>query len=215
MNIKHSLLITSLTLALASHAHASVNSPAPQAEPTTTEEAQAPSKRTDRRRLFRAGGIGCATGAIAGLFTGDKKSALRGCAIGAAVGGFASWQAQLKEAREVEAAAKAAGMKAEVHTEDATDEEGNSGPKLQSLVIDYEASQMQSMGTDTQAMLDRLAGLTTRAKNELTIRFEGTTACAVPLAELNRRGALERHTVIDACGSGSHRIVISPIPDVR
>lgn len=187
------------------------------AQPSQAADDGQEKPRTDKRRLFKAGGIGCLTGGLMGLLGGDKDAALKGCLAGAVVGGIVDWRAQVNEAREVEKAAQAAGMKAEVRTAEATDQDGQKGQKLESLVIDFDPADMTERGPKTVAMLDRLGALLSKAKNELVVTFEGRSgACSIPYSELNARGALENHKAELHCGfDDAHRITVTPLPDVR
>ena len=76
---------------------------------------------------------------------------------------------------------------------------------------------MKTMDPKTVAMFDKLANLATKAKNQLTFRFEGadSLACQIPLMELQQRGALVDHLVENACGTGTNRMVITPMPEVE
>lgn len=171
-------------------------------------------RNTDGRRVAKSAGVGCAVGAGLALLLGKKDEALMGCAGGAVVGGLASWRKQVREAREVEEAARAAGMSAEVRTVQEQDGEGKQGERLQALVIEYDAADMRAQAPKTEATLDRLATLLRSAKNRLTVRFEGESGCAVPLEALEQRNALARHEVANACGAGPNRITVSPLPDL-
>ena len=109
-------------------------------------------QKTNKLRLFKAGGIGCAAGAGIALLTGKKDKALTVCAAGAIVGGIASYQAQLKEFRELEAEAKAAGLDAQVHTKTVETKDGQA-EALDKLVIRYPAADMQPVSAKTGATL--------------------------------------------------------------
>jgi len=174
-----------------------------------------PQKRTDKLRLLKAGGIGCAAGAGVALLTGKKDKALTACAAGA-VGGVASYRAQLKEAKDMAAAAQAAGMDAQVHTKTIQTQDGQA-EALDKLVIRYPAHDMQPVSSKTAATLDKLAALLKASKEKLTVSFSGEKAsvCQVPVMELAKRGALQHATVEDRCGQGDYAIAVSPIPDVR
>ncbi len=177
-----------------------------------------PQKKTDKLRLFKAGGIGCAAGAGIALLTGKKDKALTACAAGAVVGGFASYRAQVQEAQEVADAARAAGLDAQVHTK-IVQANDNDGPveALDKLVIRYPAADMQQVSAKTAATLDKLAALLKASKEKLTVGFSGADAavCQVPVVELAKRGALQNATVDDQCGRGDYAITVSPIPEVR
>ncbi|WP_323162912.1 hypothetical protein [Stenotrophomonas maltophilia] len=175
-----------------------------------------PQKKTDKLRLFKAGGIGCAAGAGIALLTGKKDKALTACAAGAVVGGVASYRAQVQEAQEVADAAKAAGLDAQVHTKTVEAKDGQA-EALDKLVIRYPAADMQPVSAKTGATLDKLVALLKASKEKLTVGFSGADAavCQVPVVELAKRGALRSATVDDQCGRGDYAITVSPIPDVR
>ena len=75
--------ILSLTIAavLAASTPALAQDTAPAAE-----QSQPSKPKADKKRLFKAGGIGCITGGALAYLTGNKKKALASCAVGAAVG---------------------------------------------------------------------------------------------------------------------------------
>lgn len=175
-----------------------------------------PQKKTDKLRLFKAGGIGCAAGAGIALLTGKKDKALTACAAGAVVGGVASYRAQVQEAQAVADAAKAAGLDAQVHTKTVEAKDGQA-EALDKLVIRYPAADMQPVSAKTAATLDKLAALLKASKEKLTVSFSGadTAVCQVPVVELVKRDALQNATVDDQCGRGDYAITVSPIPDVR
>jgi len=119
-------------------------------------------------------------------------------------------------ADETAQAARAAGIQAEVVTTEAT-VDGEKQPVLESLPLAYDPADMKRMNPATQNFFDKLAALLSKSSNGLTVRFEGrdAAACQVPIVELAKRGALAKVTVDDRCGSGEHRIVVTPVPDVR
>lgn len=179
-------------------------------------EVAQPERRTDRRRLFKAGGIGCLTGGAVALLSGKRDQALAGCAVGAAVGGIASYREQLNEARELAAEAQAAGMTAAVETKH-VEADGKPTEALDRLAIAYDPASMTARDPKTVAVLDKISELAKRSKTPLTIEVEGRnrTACQVPLAELYARATFPPATAVDRCGQGQAQIVISPVPDVR
>lgn len=159
-------------------------------------------------------GKGCGIGGLIGALAGVDPTV--GCAVGGAIGFGWSYRKQIRDAREVEAAAKDAGMQATVSTEERINEKGKREEQLGALTIPYQAADMQTISQNTAQMLDRLAAMLAKSKNVLTVQFEGGEACEIPLAELQRRGALSRHTVLNDCGkSDAHRLVVSPMPDVQ
>lgn len=196
-----------------------------------------PQKKTDKLRLFKAGGIGCAAGAGLALLTRNKKKALIGCVAGGVVGSVASYRAQLKEFRELQAQLQAAGLDAQVSSKTVMAKDGQQVEALDKLVIRYPAADMQPVSAKTAATLDKLAALLKASKEKLTVSFSGADAavCQVPVVELAKRGALQNATVDDQCGlddyavgnrrgaaclddqcgRGDYAITVSPIPDVR
>ena len=182
------------------------------------EATQPEPQKTSKLRLFKAGGIGCLAGGGMALLTGNKKKAAVACAAGAVVGGAASYRAQLKEFRELEAEAKAAGLDAQVHTKTVETKDGDGQTEaLDKLVIRYPATDMHPVSPKTAATLDKLAALLKASKEKLTVSFSGadTSVCAVPSLELARRGALADANVVSNCGKGDYAITVSPIPDIR
>lgn len=169
----------------------------------------------DHKQAVEKGLKGCGIGAIAGALLGVDPNAA--CAVGGLIGAGISYRQQLKQAREVEAAAHAAGLRAQVSTQQSVDQRGRKQEGLGSLVIAYEPADMKSMDAKTTAMFDKLAGLATKAKNQLTFRFEGadSLACQIPMMELQQRGALANHLVENACGSGENRMVVTPMPELE
>lgn len=215
MNYKHLTLAAVLANTLMTSGCATLAVPL-VANAATSRTVDAGTQRsTDGRRVAKSAGIGCAVGAGLAVLLGKKDDALKGCATGAVVGGVASWRKQVRDAREVEAAARAAGMTAEVRTVQEQDADGEQGEKLQALIIEYDAEDMRTGAAKTEATLDRLAALLRGAKNRLTVRFEGARGCTVPLEALERRDALTNHEVVSACGKGPNRITVSPLPDLR
>lgn len=175
-----------------------------------------PQKKTDKLRMFKAGGIGCLAGGGLAYLTGKKDKAAVACAAGAVVGGIASYRAQVKEAQEVADAAEAAGLDARVQTKTVETKDGQA-EALDKLVIRYPVADMKPMSPATANTLDKLGALLKSSKEKLTVSFSGADAsvCQVPLVELAKRGALADATVQDVCGTGDYAITVSPIPDVR
>lgn len=168
----------------------------------------------DKGKAMEVAGKGCAIGGMLGGLLGVDPNI--GCAVGGLAGYARSYQQQIKGAREVETAARAAGMDATVRTQQTTDAKGKQQETLAALTIRYEAADMEAMSPKTVATLDRLANLATKSKSTLSFRFEGKKACQIPLIELNNRKALERHQVINECGkSGTNQIVVSPVAGAK
>lgn len=168
---------------------------------------------TDKKRVAKSAGIGCAIGAVGAYVFGRKDDALAGCAAGAVIGGVASYRKQLNEARAVEAAAADAGWSAQVKTREVEAEDGKT-EAFDGLVINYDPASMANPTPKTKATMDRLAKLLDASKESVTVRFEGRDpSCPLPRAYLANAGALKRHTVQERC-TGASRIVITPVPEV-
>lgn len=177
-----------------------------------------PQKKTDKLRLFKAGGIGCLAGGGLAYLTGKKEKAAVACAAGAVVGGIASYRAQVKEAQEVANAAKAAGLDAQIRVKTVQTPDGQA-EALDALTIRYKPEDMVPVNQKTSATLDKLAALMKRSKIQLTVRFEGgdLAVCPVPFDELQSRGALKGQKAEVACGEDNEPFLIrvTPLPDVR
>lgn len=229
MNIKNTAIAITLFFVLASSAQAGVKDwlkdkknqiqghsqkaePAPTNLPAVEVKGERETKpNIDQTKAVKSAGTGCAIGSVLGGLLG--KDTTVGCAVGGAVGYGWSYKKQVRDARAVEEAAKEAGMTATVKTEQRVDAKGKQQEVMSSLVVNYDAADMEALAPKTTVMLDKLAALTSKSKNILTIRFEGVRACQVPMVELQKRGALERHTVDNTCGKGDSKIVVSPAPD--
>ena len=183
---------------------------------STSAQTEAPQPSTDKRRIAKSAGIGCLAGGALVFLTGKKDKAVAACAAGAVVGGVASYRKQLKEAEAVADAARDAGLDARVETKTVNANDGQA-EALDALIIGYRPADMAPVSPRTAASLDKLAVLITSSTNELTVRFEGTnrSVCDVPRAELDRRGALSKAKVVDGCGLGAYRVVVSPMPKLR
>lgn len=182
--------------------------------PPVVVKGQAPAAKPDMGKAATAAGNGCGIGAVIGARFGVDGNLA--CAVGGAIGLGWSYKKQVKEARLVQEAAQAAGMTAKVNTEQAEGKGGKAEEKLAGVVIDYKPADMQAMDPKTVAFMDRVAGFASKAKNELTFRFEGGAACSIPRDDLVKRGVLAKHKVEDLCGkNGPDRITITPIPDIH
>lgn len=170
-------------------------------------------KRQPKPDMGKAAGVatkGCGIGAIIGSIAGVDANV--GCAVGGAIGFGWSYKKQMKDARELEQAAKAAGMNATVETDQVKGKLGKSEERLRTITIPYEAQDMETMDTKTAGLIDKMARLAEKSKAPLLFRFEGNKACQIPLAALKSRGVLANHTVDDQCGkSSTHKITIAPI----
>ena len=180
----------------------------------SAQEQKGDKPKTDKRKIFKGAGIGCAVGAGLSVLLGQKNDALKGCAVGAVAGGLVAYQKQVAEARELAAIANASGMKAEVKTREYTNKAGEKGEALDVLSIKYNPADMKTLDPKTVATLDKIAALGKKAKNTMTFTFTGKSACEVPLTELRKRGALEQHNVVNSCGTGASEIRITPVPEL-
>lgn len=205
--------ILSLTIAavLAASTPALAQDTAPAAE-----QSQPSKTKADKKRLFKAGGIGCITGGALAYLTGNKKKALASCAVGAAVGSVASYRHQMEEARDLAAEAERAGMSATVATKQVEAKTGEKVEALDQVVIAYDPASMSARDPKTVAVLDRIAALAKKSKEPLSIAAEGRDmeACQIPLAELTARDTFPPAKAIDRCGKGKAQLVISPVPDL-
>ncbi|HGM5526077.1 TPA: hypothetical protein ACKP1A_000592 [Stenotrophomonas maltophilia] len=179
--------------------------------PVEVHEQQQKAQRVDGKRLTADAAKGCAAGAVMSLLSGGLD--LRACAAAAVGAGVQSVQQQLAQARQVEEAAKRAGMKAKVETEQHTDRAGRQQEAMKSIEIEYEASDLLAMDAKTVETMEKLSNLFKGSKGQLDIRIEGTNpACLALLTELDKRGALDRHLVDNQCGrSASHKLVITSL----
>ena len=213
--MKTSLLALAITAMLASTSCASTGGLATSFVSPSASQDHAAKPKADGKRLFKAGGIGCLTGALGGLFSGNKKAAIAGCVVGGAVGSIASYQAQMAEARQLAAEAQAAGMTATIETKE-VEAEGQKVPALETLALDYDPASMTARDAKTFDVLDKIAALAKKSKTPLTITAQGrnTQACKVPLAELSARGTFPPAKAVDRCGQGKPQLLISPVPDL-
>ena len=170
--------------------------------------------KADMSKAKTAADRGCGIGAVVGALAGVDGNVA--CAVGGAIGFGWSYQKQVKEARQVEEAAKAAGMSARVETTNDAGKNGKPQERLAGIVIDYAPADMQTMDPKTTALLDKVEALAKKSKNTLVVRFEGGAACSIPRDRLVNSGALANHKVEDLCGkSSAHRISITPIADAK
>ncbi|EMR0512911.1 hypothetical protein RY963_000915 [Stenotrophomonas maltophilia] len=208
-------LIVSLSV-VAMLATSVVPAMAQDATSPSTETAKADKPKADKKRLWKAGGLGCLTGGAVALLSGKKDKAVAACAVGAAVGSVASYKKQMDEVRELAAQAQAAGMAATVATKEATAQSGEKVEALDSVVIAYDPASMSARDPQTVAVLDKISTLAKRSKEPLTIAAEGRDmrACQIPLAELSARDTFPPAKAIDKCGQGKPQLVITPVPDL-
>lgn len=201
-----------LSLMLATFLVATV--PALAQDPVPVEQTQKP--KADKKRLFKAGALGCLGGGALAYLTGKKDKALAACAVGAAVGSVASYRKQLDEARALQQVALAAGMTATVATKQVQAQTGEQVEALDQVVIAYDPASMTARDSKTVAVLDKIAALAKKSKEPLSIAAEGKNekACQIPLVELSARGSFPPAKAIDRCGQGKAQLVISPVPDL-
>lgn len=185
----------------------------PHTEQATTN---AEKPKTDKKRLFKSGALGCVGGGALAYLTGKKDKALTACAVGAAVGSVASYRKQMDEARALQQEAQAAGMTATVSTKEATAKTGEKVDAFAGMVIPYDTESVAARDPKNAKVYDRIAAFAQRSKEPLTIALEGRDqkACQIPLAELHARNAFPPATAVDNCGKGKPQILITPVPDV-
>jgi hypothetical protein len=160
----------------------------------------------NQEKAMQSATKGCALGRLLGSLA--HVDANVGCAVGGAAGYGLNYRKQLRDAREVEEMANQAGMRATVQTEAKTNDKGKQEEAFKSLVIRYDAGDMEAMTPKTRALLDKLAGLAEKSKETMVFRFEGAKACRVPLKALEERGVFKRHVKEDRCGKGESAITL-------
>jgi len=210
--MKHLIISLSVAAMLATSVAPAM---AQDATPTPTE-ATPDKPKADKKRLFKAGGLGCLAGGAVALLSGKKDKAVAACAVGVAVGSVASYKKQMDEARELAAQAQAAGMTATVAAKEATAQSGEKVEALDSVVIAYDPASMSARDPQTVAVLEKISALAKRSREPLTIAAEGRDmrACQIPLAELSARDTFPPAKAIDKCGQGKPQLVITPVPDL-
>lgn len=176
--------------------------------PAVEVKADKPGRRVDGRRLFKSAAKGCGMSVLMGVLGGGGPD-LGACA-GAAIGaGMADWQQQMKQVREVETAARAAGIQAQVKTSQEKDAKGKAQEKLEALVLPYQPQDMQPVSAKSAVLLDKLAELAKGSSQPLEFTFTGTdeAVCRVPLDELRKRGALagDLHRMTFRCGTAANQ----------
>jgi len=169
----------------------------------------------DNTRLAKSAGIGCALGGVGALiFGGDRSDAIKSCVVAGGVGALASYQAQMKEARELEASARAAGMQAVVSTRPVQTSEGQTTQAFDGIVMRYNGPDVVKRTPATVQVFDRLGALGQKAQNELSVTTNGSTGCAEAVSMLVERQVFAKHKLINQCGSGDSVIQVTPLPVV-
>ena len=204
-----------LSLTLAAVLTASVPALAQDSAPADNTEQPAKPK-TDKKRIFKSGAIGCAAGGALAFLTGKKDKALAACAVGAVVGSVASYKKQLDEARALQQEAQAAGIPATVTTKQVQAKSGEQVEALDAITLPYNPASMTARDPETVRVLDKIAALAKKSKEPLSIESHGKNekACQIPLAELSARGSFPPAKAVDKCGQGKSQIVITPVPDL-
>lgn len=167
---------------------------------------------------------GCGMGAVAGVAVGLIKgggisSALKwgagGCVVGGVTAGVVSYRTQLKEARALEADARAQGLAPVVTTRDVTPADSKSPePALERLVLPLDAKDTAARGSQTRALLEkagRIAGSdTTGQAITLTVAGSGPDRAWMRsvLGTVAGRAAIVDRT------AGSPSVELSPVPTV-
>ncbi|KGM54805.1 hypothetical protein N799_08620 [Lysobacter arseniciresistens ZS79] len=190
------------------------NADAKTLETVEVEGRREAAPKVDQAKAKKSGRIGAMIGGLVGGALGiDPRAIPAVMAVGGMVGEEVSIRNQMKDARELEAAANAAGMKATVHTQQER-VKGKNVEKLKGMSIDYKPADMQPMTKETRALMERIAGMASKSKANLVFILEGEAdACQVPLNFLRGQPDMSRHTVIDKCGSGGNTITIAPQAD--
>lgn len=166
--------------------------------------------------VAKGAGIGCVAGGALGAIFAGKDGAMKGCAAGGLIGGGMAYKQEIARAQEAADAARLAGMRATVDTKTETSAEGKAVEKFQGLVVEYDPASVINPDQKTKAFFDKLSTILKSSKNELTVRTEGGAGCLAVVGELNGRGALTNHKLDNQCGKvPSHRILISPLPDLK
>lgn len=162
------------------------------------------------RRMGREMRNGCLGGTLLGAL--NRQVNLENCVAGALTAGVHTALQQLKQARDVETAAKAAGGQATVTTTTTTGADGKAEEKLEALTLNYKPDEMAALSPAVVGLLDKIATLAKAdQRGGLTFIFTGENpVCQIPIQELTKRGALAKNTVVDRCGSGEYGITISP-----
>lgn len=219
--MKATILTLSLTAvlaagpALAQNTVGATSYDAHDGSPVGAQAQPAEKPKTDRKRLFKAGGMGCLAGGAVAFLSGKRDKALAGCVVGAAAGSIMSYRKQLDEAEELAEQARAAGMTAQVQTKE-VEAEGQKVQSLSQVAIAYDPATVSGRDESTAQVYDRISALAKKSNTPLTITVEGrdARACQIPLAELHLRRTFPPATPVDNCGQGQSRILISPVPDL-
>lgn len=166
--------------------------------------------------VAKGAGIGCVAGGALGAIFAGKDGAMKGCAAGGLIGGGMAYKQEIARAQEAADAARLAGMRATVDVKTETTADGKPTEKFQGLLIEYDPASVVKPDEKTKAFFDKLGAILKSSKNELTVRTEGGAGCLAVVGELNGRGALTNHKLDNQCGKvSSHRILISPLPDLK
>jgi hypothetical protein len=165
-------------------------------------------------------GIGAVVGAAAGLIKGGISNALMygagGCVVGGAANGALAYRQQLKDAKALEAQAKAQGLQPTVVTKDVTPADSKTPePALERLVLPLNAKDTAAHGTQTAALLTKAARIASAdtAGQHITITLAGSNqdrdwmrSVMSPLV-----GNAATFAEVEAT---SPRIELSPVPSV-
>lgn len=136
---------------------------------------------TTKGAALKGCGMGALAGAAVGLIKGGGvSSALKwgagGCAVGGVTAGVVSYRAQLKEARALEADAKAQGLAPVVTTRDVTPADSKSSePALERLVLPLDARNTAARGSQTQGLLEKAGHIAASDKTQpITVTVAGS-----------------------------------------
>lgn len=212
--------ITRATLALTISVALAVTSGCATIDSTTQSLGHAVGIKNDTTASAVSGGaLGCGAGALIGHFLG--KSALAGCAVGAATGAIASVQIhkhELEKARALAAEAEATkGVTATVATKTVDAKDDNGQPTkteaLDKLTITLPAKDVQAHAPAVQHILTKAANVADGSAEQTTIEVKGTLAERTWMTSQLREAFKVDSTVkLIQTDAVSPSLVISPIP---
>lgn len=182
-------------------------------------------------RTEKAGKIGCGVGAVVGGLLGNKlfkdhkavgtvAGAGGGCAAGNFFGKKFSKAKQLKEFKQAQAQAEAAGLKSTVSERDGVNEQGKPAKELDALRISYKPTDVVPMNPQTEGVITKLADIAHKSTNALTVTISGEPqACGTIVQYMSsfqlQQGSGVTHVIKPNCKNGSdNTIVITPVPEL-
>lgn len=141
---------------------------------TEAAQEQQPERRGLFKRLLKGGAKGCGLGALAGLLGGDASTAVQACAIGAIAGGADAYRREMKEVRQLEGEAKAAGRPVEVKTATVAAKNKQSAEKLASLTIGLDAEDLKSGAEQSRPLIARVSKLAASTQAPMMVSIVGS-----------------------------------------